>query len=223
MTSLTDEEEDIIFHARQAVLTDYDGNIWQKKKEPQFDVTMGAYDGAECCELVGLYLLKRIETIIGKDKFGLYRDDGLIAINGRGRIADRTRKHLIKIFQDEGLSITVEVNLTSVNFLDVTLNLQNESYKPFSKPNTDIRYVSKFSNHPPQVLKNVPQNINKRLSSISSSVGCFNEEKDVYQKALKEASYDHILHFNPDFSAQESGKIGRGEKDQSCGLILLLV
>ena len=67
-------------------------------------------------------------------------------------------------------------------------------------------YVSKFSNHPPQVLKNVPQNINKRLSSISSSVGCFNEEKDVYQKALKEASYDHILHFNPDISTQDSGR-----------------
>ena len=33
LTSLTDEEEDIIFHSREAILTDCDGNIWQKKRK----------------------------------------------------------------------------------------------------------------------------------------------------------------------------------------------
>ena len=54
------------------------------------------------------------------------------------------RKQWIKIFQDEGLNITVEANLTSDDFLDVTINLQNDSYKPLSKPNVDIRYVTKI-------------------------------------------------------------------------------
>ena len=32
--------------------------VWIKKGDnPYFDVTMGSYDGAEICELVGLYLL----------------------------------------------------------------------------------------------------------------------------------------------------------------------
>ena len=37
----------------------------RKKEDPRFDVTMGVFDGAECCELVGWYLPKRIETIMG--------------------------------------------------------------------------------------------------------------------------------------------------------------
>ena len=29
---------------------------WHKMTNPDFDVTMGSYDGTETCELVGLYL-----------------------------------------------------------------------------------------------------------------------------------------------------------------------
>ena len=42
---------------------------------------MGSYDGAELCELVGLYLLNQLSTVIDKSSVGLYRDDGLAAIN----------------------------------------------------------------------------------------------------------------------------------------------
>ena len=45
------------------------------------------------------------------------------------------------------------------------------------------------------VLDNIPENINKRLSSISSNRKCFNEELYKYQKALKEAGYDFILEY----------------------------
>ena len=38
---------------------------------------MGSFDGAELCELVGLFLLSKLASIIGKSNFGLYRDDGL--------------------------------------------------------------------------------------------------------------------------------------------------
>ena len=37
---------------------------WIKKNIFQFDVTMGAYDGAEVCELVGLFILNRLEDVI---------------------------------------------------------------------------------------------------------------------------------------------------------------
>ena len=46
-----------------------------------FDDTMGSYDGAEIYELVGLYLLNKLSTVIGKSSVGLYRDDGIAAIN----------------------------------------------------------------------------------------------------------------------------------------------
>ena len=47
------------------------------KKDGLFDVTMGAYDGAEVCELVGTFLLDKISEKYEKNNIGLYRDDGL--------------------------------------------------------------------------------------------------------------------------------------------------
>ena len=41
---------------------------------------MGSYDGAEICELVGIYTLSHLTTFIGKKDVGLYRDDGLIIL-----------------------------------------------------------------------------------------------------------------------------------------------
>ena len=38
---------------------------------------MWCYDGAEVCELAGLFILKKLSKKFDKDSFGLYRDDGL--------------------------------------------------------------------------------------------------------------------------------------------------
>ena len=98
-TVLTEEEEGTIIHARRAVLVDNDGAIWEKTVNPNFDITMGAYDGAECCELVGLYLLKGMLKIVDRKEGGLYRDDGLLAVRGRGQAVNKKKKDLIKFFQ----------------------------------------------------------------------------------------------------------------------------
>ena len=50
---------------------------WQKKGDTTFDVTMGSYDDAEICELVGSFLLSQLQNI----NIGLYRDDGLAISN----------------------------------------------------------------------------------------------------------------------------------------------
>ena len=50
---------------------------WTKKNKENFDVTMGAYDGAEVAELTGLYILEKMKKIIKPTNIGLYRDDGL--------------------------------------------------------------------------------------------------------------------------------------------------
>ena len=41
---------------------------------------MGSYDGAEICELVGLFILNHLGKSFGKENIGLYRDDGLAII-----------------------------------------------------------------------------------------------------------------------------------------------
>ena len=52
--------------------------VWKKKHtESCFDVTVGSLDGAEVCELVGIYILCFIAKLINKNDCGLYRDDRL--------------------------------------------------------------------------------------------------------------------------------------------------
>ena len=107
-------------------------HTWIKKDSGLFDVTMGAYDGAEICELVGTYLL----FLIGKKykNVGLYRDDGLAVFkNTSGPANERIKKNIQKIFKDKGLDIIIKCNIKIVDYLDLTFNLNDGSYRPFRK------------------------------------------------------------------------------------------
>ena len=143
-----------------------------------FDVTMGSYDGAELCELVGLFALNKLSTLYGNDTCGLYRDDGLCCFHKiSGPKADRLRKDITKLFKDVfELRITIDTNLKVVNFLDVTFDLNRETFQPFSKPNSHPIYVNTKSNHPPNIIKYIPSMISNRISKISSS-------KDIFDRA----------------------------------------
>ena len=87
-----------------------DGEPWVKKDdEDDFDAPMGCSDGAEACELVGTYLLKQLKVDIAKENMGLYRDHGLgIFKNMQGPEVERKKNELVKIFKNDGLSITVK-------------------------------------------------------------------------------------------------------------------
>ena len=52
------------------------------------------------------------------------------------------------------------------DFLDITLDLRTAIYKPYKKPNSNLTYIHKQSNHPPSIIKNLPKSINKRLSDL---------------------------------------------------------
>ena len=94
-----------------------------KKDNSSFDVTIGRFDGAETCEIVRLYLLDKLSNLFGKENVGIYRDDGLAAINNCiGPVLGRARKSIINLFKREGLNITIETNLVETDFLDVTFN-----------------------------------------------------------------------------------------------------
>ena len=161
-----------------------------------FDVAMGSYDGAETCELKGAYMLSLIASKF-KNEVGLYRDDGLAICKATPKKIEKTKQEVSQVFKSNGLKITIDANKKIVNFLDVTFNLTNDSYKPYIKPNDKLSYVHQQSNHPPALLKNIPLNINKRLTTISSSKETFDESIAPYQKALKESGYDHKLTYNP--------------------------
>ena len=133
----------MIKHARKSLLSNH-GKPWIKNNNSNLfvDVTMCSYDGAEICELVGLFLLNHLGKQFGQKDIGLYRDDGLAIIKNRSaRLADKTRKELHKVFKQFGLKITAKGNLHVVNFLDVTLDLATGKYKPYIGSPITIRYT----------------------------------------------------------------------------------
>lgn len=190
-TNISKTEHETILHARRSILFDNENTPWVKRDTVnQFDVSMGAHDGAEICELVGLYILHHMKQNLDLHSTGIYRDDGLAVMrNHSGPKAERTRKELIKIFKDLGLKITVETNLKLVNYLDVTLDLNTGIYKPYKKPNDTLRYVNEKSNHPPQIIKNIPKAVGKRISDLSSNKESFDDAARDYNAALKSSGY----------------------------------
>ena len=168
----------------------------KKDSEGLFDVTMGSHDGAEICELVGLFILNHLSKKFGKESIGLYRDDGLAVIKSKSaRLADKTRKELHRIFELFDLEITAESNLRIVNFLDVTFDLNNGKYRPYRKPNDDPLYINKYSNHPPSIIRQLPTSINKRIALLSSDEQTFKESAPAYQNALEHGNFNHDLNY----------------------------
>ena len=47
------------------------GKVRSKIDNPNFDFAMGSYDGAEVCELVGLFLLVELAELLGKEHVAL--------------------------------------------------------------------------------------------------------------------------------------------------------
>ena len=91
--TITDEEVDIIQHSRKSLLFSK-GRAWMKKEGlGLFDVAMGSYDGAEICELVGMFALSQLPERYNRRDIGLYRDDGLAVFRGMsGSMAERAKK-----------------------------------------------------------------------------------------------------------------------------------
>ena len=93
---------------------------------------MGAFDGAAVCEAVGNFLPYQLSKNYNEKDIGLYRDDGLaIFKNVSGSKAEKIKKDIQKLFKDNHLNITIQCNLKIVNYLDVTFNLSNATYRPF--------------------------------------------------------------------------------------------
>ena len=193
---------------------------------------MGSYDGAELTDLVGLYILHKLKKTVPEIDFGLYRDDGL----GIHRRIPATRlnkiiKTIKGLFNEMGLEITVEKDLTKVNFLDITLDLSEETFEQYRKPNDKPNYVNVESNHPKMIIKNIPKAVNRRLSEISCSNDKFIKHRDIYQNALNNSGHKHklqyenndrsgetkktkkrkrkILYFNPPFNKNLKTNIGK--------------
>ena len=130
---------------------------------------MRCLDRSEVCDLTGLYILSKIKSVFeNQNDVGLYRDDGLgILRNISGPQIEKVRKEIIKIFKEWGSPIATKTNLKVVQFLDIKLDLLNNTYRPYKKPNNNPMYINLNSDHPPSITKQIPSSINRRLSNLS--------------------------------------------------------
>ena len=67
---------------------------------------------------------------------GLYRDVILCNINNQQ--TQKIRKQIISIFTSIDFKVEITTNLTEFNFLDVAFNLEQNSYRPYKKPNDNL-------------------------------------------------------------------------------------
>ena len=213
-TTITPSETEIIFHTKDTLLF-HDNHPWQKANaEGLFDVTMGSYDGAETCELVGSFLLAEISALVPKEDIGLYRDDGLAIVHKPPRAAENMKKKLCEKFRQFGLQITANANATVVDFLDVTLDIDKKEFKPYAKQENPHLYVHTESNHPPVITKRIPQSIQTRLSNISSSEEIFNDAKPAYEEALRKAGHKPTLTYIPKNNSNTNSNTDRAKRQR---------
>ena len=107
---------------------------------------MGSFDGAKCCDIVGLFLLSPLQ---GQGlNVGLYQDD-LLAASRLTKLQNKIAEQKIcRIFAADGLEITgTEANKKTVDFLEVTLEIPTESCRPQMKRGTVLKYIHRDSDH----------------------------------------------------------------------------
>ena len=134
-----------------------------------------------------------------------------------------------RLFKEYDLEIIAESNQKIVNYLDVTLNLKDGTFRPYHKPGDQMQYIHTESNHPPNIIKHIPASIETRLSNLSSTETIIKESTTHYKNNLQQSGYNKkltykhtdtnhqrhskhkrkIISFNSPFSKNVSTKIGQ--------------
>ena len=100
------------------------------------------------------------------------------------------------IFRQHGLGLKVEANMRVTDFLDVLFDLKQGTHRAWVKPEQVIHYVHRESNHPAHILKNIPAEVERRLSLLSSNKEMFEAAKGPFEDALKRAGYNKQLEYD---------------------------
>ena len=93
-------------------------SVWIKReRDPGFNFNMGWVDGVEIYKVVGAYISNVLGQKYGKERVGLYRNDGLACFeNVNGPPAEKIRKNVMIFKEEFNFCITSETKLKIVNF-----------------------------------------------------------------------------------------------------------
>ena len=97
----------------------------------------------------------------------------------------------------KGHNIEITTNLTEVNFLDATFNLERNTYPPNKKTNDSLTYINSSSNHQPQIklLKISLKPSVKGYPEILQVLKYLNSQDQITKKTLKKYCYKTKLQY----------------------------
>lgn len=148
----------------------------------------------EICELTGLFILSKLKDTFGNN-IGLYCNNGLILLDTKSsRLSDKGWKGFTRAFNKLELNITGQANQLSTNFLNITFDLLNSTYKPFRKPKEEPLYINQYSKHPPPLIQQLLISVNKR-NNLSCNKEVFKITAPLYNHTLKHSNFDFHLHY----------------------------
>ena len=203
---ITKEQYDIILACRKTVLGN-NGTTWIKSGPVNFDVPIGGYDSSQIADLVSLYILHILNRIISSEQLGLYRDHGIMYIpNSNGPNSSSIQKNIIRAFKLLGFKIEILSNNKIVNFLDVTLDLSNNTYRPFIKMDQSPSYININSNHPKSIIKQVSKAVNLRIRNLSANKEIFRKGSKMYIDALKSSGYKENFTYKEEKMPNDNNK-----------------
>ena len=131
------------------------------------------------------------------NNIGLYRGDGLaVFTNISGPQLKKIKKTFQNILKNKCSDIIINSNMKIVNYLDITLNLNDGSYRPYKKSTEETNYIHVNCDHPSSILKQLPMSIEKRLSSSSPSKEIFKENAPYYEQDLSNCGYKEKLNYH---------------------------
>ena len=178
-------------------MREFKGNKWMKKGKDLFDIAIGAYDGAKVCELAVTFLLKKLiiyySEICNKSEIGLYREDGLsIFGNKSGTQLEKIKEKLQSSFKEYDLEITAESNQQVVNYLNVSLNLNDGTFS------STINLLTKYSTFVQnlitrKILSNIYQSLMKIVSQTYLLVKCYSKNQQHTTKIICRNLNDAII------------------------------
>ena len=119
-----------------------------------------------------------------------------------------------RLFKEYELEIIAESNQKIVNYLDVTLNLNDGTFRPSHGPSDQMQYIHTESNNPPNIIKHIPATIEACLSNLSSTETIFKESTTHYKNNLWQSGYNKKLSYKPTDTKHQ-----KHQREKSYGLI----
>ena len=101
---IPDEDIEVILESKNSIILN-EGVPWSKIGDSNFDVAQGSFDGAECAELVGIFILADINSINTLNP-GIYRDDFLAVTSLNPQQTENLKKQIVAKFSKYGLGTT---------------------------------------------------------------------------------------------------------------------